>query len=189
MPARLKEIFDTGITPIEERQKKIAECNYIPPNLRIAEDYKIFQTSTPINNTEELARILEFPNGIEDLENGVYSAQAFMEATRRGISTQRLSMTTPLTIHAQGKLKSAEFNKLNPHRPREYVGYTLGLVDLFRTALAPDGRRIFGVFSTPEPELAHADIFVILKPDKALKLAIQRVFHDVFRVDKIYPPT
>jgi hypothetical protein len=188
MPHRLTDIFDLEKTPSEDRFNRIAACEYLVPVLIDAENYKIFETSTPIENSECLARVLESPNGV-DLKTGTYSASAFMEATKRGISTQRTGMTTSATIHEFGKFKMDSHNIAYPAKPRTYLGYTVGETSLFRNATAPDGRRLFGVFSTPEPEVAHADIFVVVKPDKGLKLAIQRVFYDAFKIEAMVTPT
>lgn len=187
MPQRLTEIFDLEKTPSEDRFNRIAACEYVVPVLIHAEDFKIFESSTPIGNGESLARILESPNGV-DPKTGTYAASAFMEATKRGISTQRTGMTTSSTIHEFGISKMENHNNAYPERPRTYLGFTVGETSLFRNAVAPDGRRLFGVFSTPEPEAAHADIFVVVKPDKGLKLAIQRVFYDAFRVETMISP-
>lgn len=188
MPHRLTEIFDLEKTPSEDRFNRIAACEYVVPVLIHAENYKIFETSTPIQDSENLARILESPNGV-DPKTGTYAASAFMEATKRGISTQRTGMTTSSTIHEFGKSKMESHNSAHPEKPRTYLGYTVGETSLFRNATAPDGRRLFGVFSTPEPEAAHADIFVVIKPDKGLKLAIQRVFYDAFKVEAMTIPS
>ncbi|WP_143524235.1 hypothetical protein [Pseudomonas sp. 382] len=187
MPERLTEIFDLAITPSLERHAKIAACQYASPILEAAEEFRIFSESSSIANTEGLARILESPNAVEP-DTGKYTASAFMEATRRGISTQRIGMTTERAIHEFGETRVSAHNEKSPEKPRTYLGYTVGIVSMFRSATAPDGRRLFGVFSTPEPELEHADIFVVVKPDKALKMAIQRVFYDAFKIEQAIIP-
>jgi hypothetical protein len=188
MPQRLIDIFDLESTPAAERFKKLSACGYQGGELQAAELYKIFQNSSAIPDDEGLARAMESPSHVNPATR-LFTDIAFSEAIKRGISVQRVSLTTSEKIHEFGREKIRVHNERNPTKPRQYMGYVVGLCGVFRNAQSTDGRRLFGVFSTPEPTIqAHADIFVVIKPDPAEKLAIQRVFHDAFNMSRLVAP-
>lgn len=188
MPQRLTEIFDLGVTQAADRFKKISACGFQGAELQAAELFKIFEISSAIPDDEGLARAMESPSHVNPATR-LFTDIAFSEAIKRGISVQRVSMTTNEKIHEFGVEKIRTYNEMNPTKPRSYMGYVVGLCGVFRNAQSTEGRRLFGIFSTPEPAIqAHADIFVVIKPDPAEKLAIQRVFHDAFNMDRLVTP-
>ncbi|MPQ83834.1 hypothetical protein F0170_07455 [Pseudomonas sp. MAFF 730085] len=187
MPQKLLDIFNDKTDP-RERFKKLSSCGYQGQDLDAAESFTIYPNSVRVPDGEGLARSMESPSHV-DAATRLYTGIAFSEATKRGISVQRISITTDREIHDFGKAKVADHNKNFPEKKRAYLGYVVGLCSVFRNAKSHEGLRLFGVFSTPEPEIpAHADIFVVLKPGPAEKLAIQRVFHDAFNLDELITP-
>lgn len=188
MPQRLTAIFDLEITPAADRFKKISACGFQGADLQAAELFKIFDMSSAIPDGEGLARAMESPSHVNPATR-LFTDIAFSEAIKRGISVQRVSLTTNEKIHEFGVEKIRAHNDRNPTKTRDYMGYVVGLCGVFRNAQSTEGRRLFGVFSTPEPTIqAHADIFVVIKPDPAEKLAIQRVFHDAFNMNRLVTP-
>ncbi|MBA1209812.1 hypothetical protein [Pseudomonas fulva] len=189
MPDRLSAVFDRAKTDPIDRHKKIRSFEYQGSILEAAEVVEILPGGKKVEDQEDLARIMESPSHV-DPETGLFKTIAFDEATRRGLSVQRDSMTTPDTIHLAGNSKVNTHNGKEGVTKRAYVGYVLSACSAFREAISPEpnGRRLFGVFSTPEDgELSHADVFVVVKPTPIEKLAIQRVFHEAFNLSKLIP--
>ncbi|WGV21948.1 hypothetical protein QIY50_07040 [Pseudomonas putida] len=191
MPERLSEIFDEEKTPSANRYKSLVACNYVDDALLAAEEYRIYETSSRVADGELLARAMESPSHVKAQESE-FTEGAFSEATKRGISVQQLSLTTPEKIHVFGAEKVTKFNEGKPEdKKRSYLGYVAGLCSYFREAKTPDGRRIFAVFSTPLEETpSHADIFVIIPAGREEKAAIQHHFRDAFDLSRLVaPPT
>lgn len=189
MPQRLTSIFNVDITSPADRHKEISSCGFQGDALLAAEEYKILPASSPISLDDELARAMESPSHVDPAIRE-FTAIAFNEATKRGISVQKVALTSPEQIHAFGFQKVANFNSgKSEDKYRTYLGYVTSLCSVFREATTPDGRRLFGVFSTPEPETeSHVDIFVVIRPGPEEKLAIQRVFHDAFNLERLVTP-
>lgn len=182
MPQRLTKIFDERLTPVDERYAHISECSYQGTDLDSAERFEICEGSSYIEAHELLARVMERPSHVK-ADVMEFTGGAFLEARKRGLSVQQSSLTRPEEIHLFGSEKAKEKN-------REYLGFVEGLCSLFRNAFSPtDGRRLFGVFSTPLAENpSHADIFVIVVPNKGEKAAIQQVFYDAFNLASLQEP-
>lgn len=180
MPQRLTKIFDDALTLPAERHRELAACSYQGDSLAAAEEYPLCAGSTHVTDDEHLARAMESPSHVkaQELE---FTQGAFLEATKRGVSVQRLSATTPDEIHKFGNDKVARFNVGKPEdKCRTYLGYVAGLCSMFRTAQYND-QRLFAVFSTPLPDTpSHADIFVIVQAGREEKAAIQQTFWDAF---------
>ncbi|WP_152666435.1 hypothetical protein [Pseudomonas putida] len=188
MPGRLSVIFDKNQTAVEDRYTCIASCGYAGDQLVDAEHYPIFNGSVHVADEEGLARIMECPNGID--ARGQFHALAFQESMKRGLSTQRISMTDEASIHQFGARKVKIYNdKPSTRKPRTYLGYIIGIAGEVRKLKNSQGARIFGVFATPENNSAHADIFVVASVDEGDKLAVQHMFHRVFKISSLVPPT
>jgi hypothetical protein len=190
MPGRIVDIFDVSKTKAENRFKCIASCNYAEAMLNEAEAIRIREGSAPISRDQPLARVVESPSHADD-QAKAFKDIAFAEAFKRGISVQQLGLTTNESIHAFGLEKVKRFNEnKSADKQRTYLGYVVSLCAVFRDARATDGRRLFGVFSTPEDgAVSHADIFVVIQPGPGDKLAIQQRFHDYFKLSEIIRPS
>lgn len=187
MPVRLSRIFDQKQTKPEDRYTELSDCGYSGSALVDAENYKIFPRSSYVADEEGLARVMECPNGIGS--QGQFHALAFQECMKRGLSTQRIMMTTEASIHEFGQKKTQIYNnKPTTKRARTYLGFIVGLAGHVRNITNAQGVRIFGVFSTPENHVAHADIFVVTEVDEGDKLAVQHRFHQIFKIDAIVRP-
>ncbi|MEE4947093.1 hypothetical protein PS689_00577 [Pseudomonas fluorescens] len=188
MPGRLIEIFDESKTKVEDRYKKIASCEYQGVTLSSAENLILRDSAEPVGADDALARVIESPSHA-DSEAKLYTAQAFAEAFKRGLSVQQLKLTTPKEVHTFGTGKVETFNAKKPtEKHRSYLGYVWSICSVFREAESPSGERLFGVFSTPEPGIpSHADVFVIVKLEPAEKLAVQGRFHDFFKLTSLVP--
>lgn len=189
MPERLIKIFNEMQTPSAERFRELEACMFQGESLEAAEEFPICDGSSRVPDSEGLARAMESPSHVKPVEME-FSGGAFLEATKRGISVQQVSKTSPQAIHEFGKNKVAAFNDGKPEeKKRTYLGYVVGLCSLFRDAKLPDNRRIFAVFSTPLPDtISHADIFVIVTPGREEKAAIQQVFWDAFDLKRLISP-
>ncbi len=185
MPQDLVKIFDENLVDPKERHHKLVEHSFDPSGLRDAESTTIGGKCPPVSDEELLARVLEDPSHIS-ASTMEFSRGAFIEATQRGISVQRYTMTSDIEIHAFGSSKTELHNGKYPEKRRMYIGFVNGLCSLFREAEYPKGQRLFGVFATPLTEIpSHADIFVVVRPDKLQKAAIQQVFYDAFNTDNL----
>lgn len=186
MPGRLAKIFDRKQTDVQDRYKCLAGCAYTNTSLAAAERVSLFSSPSYVADSEQLARIMECPNAIQP--SGTFHALAFQEAMKRGLSTQRMGLATQTKIHQFGKRKAASFNKNNPTKPpREYLGYIECTVRNVRALTNSSGSRFFGVFTTPENDPAHADIFLVVKVNEGDKLQIQRLFHQIFKLANLVP--
>ncbi|MFP3925331.1 hypothetical protein [Pseudomonas sp. W5-36] len=185
MSPKLTTILDEDVTDPKERHDLIVACSLSSAQLNEAEETVYGSGCGPVGGGELLARVLEDPSHI-DSEIMEFTRGAFTEATQRGISVQRYEMTCDEEIHAFGADKVLKHNTKYPEKKRSYIGFINGLCSDFREAEFPEGQRLFGVFATPlKDKTSHADIFVIIKPNKLQKAAIQQVFHDAFKLEKL----
>ncbi|WP_426143190.1 hypothetical protein [Pseudomonas sp. DWP3-1-2] len=153
-----------------------------------AEGYPVVSGSEKVGDSEYLARVLEDPSHVDGLLE--FTKGAFVEASQRGVSVQRYSMTTDESIHRFGFNKVALHNERYPEKKRIYAGYAIALCSSFREAEYPEGQRLFGVFATPMEDVpSHADIFVVVSPSKVQKAFIQNVFFEAFSQKTAAPET
>lgn len=187
MSQKLATILDEDATDPKERHDKIVACSFSAAQLCDAEGAVYGSGCGPVGGGELLARVLEDPSHV-DADTLEFTRGAFKEATQRGISVQRYEMTCDEDIHAFGTAKVLAHNDEYPEKKRRYIGFVNGQCSDFREAEFPEGQRLFGVFATPLKDKAcHADIFVIVKPNKLQKAAIQQVFHDAFELERLIP--
>ncbi|MEE5088366.1 hypothetical protein V2J74_26795 [Pseudomonas alliivorans] len=185
MSHKLLTILDESVTDPKERHDEIVACSLSSAQLCAAEEIVYGTGCGPVGGGELLARVLEDPSHV-DSETLEFTRGAFMEATQRGISVQRYELTCDEDIHAFGVDKVRKHNADYPEKKRRYIGFVKGPCSDFREAEFPKGQRLFGVFATPlDDKVSHADIFVIVKPNKLQKAAIQQVFHDAFELKKL----
>lgn len=182
MPHRIVEVFDLdkNAEKGKSRYNKICSYSYTNEELVNAEKHPVSEGAIPVGDDEVLARILEDPTSVSHVELGLeYTPAAFGDASKWGLSVQRLSMTSAESVEAFGIEKASSKN-------RKYVGFAESLAGVLRAGLSPESRRrMLGVFATPNNDVpAHADIYVVLRPTKEEKEEIKYLFWSSFNLDQ-----
>src|SRR5690606_10099214 len=165
MPHRVWEVLHSGS---KTKCKDLASLGLAEEIICQAECLAL-DGAEPVRDGEELARIFEDPLHIDMANIRVRSSiictpAAFADMYNKGLSVQRLNMTSLESVERFGSERSAE-------KGRRFLGVATSSAEKLRSArLDQASPRLLSVFATPLPELgAHADICVHVRPSKLVK--------------------
>lgn len=127
------------------------------------ENIQASDLSEIVSDEEEVARLIFSPHHV-DTDTGEVTIAAFEDAFKRGLSVNRLKLTTENDINYSGN-KKAEKDSSERNRDIKYCGYIIGNVEKIRSVIRKE-KRLFAVYNTSLPEnISHADVYSITDDD------------------------
>lgn len=183
MPHRITEVFglDKDSEKGKSRYNRLCSFSYSNDELAQAERIPIVDGALPVEDDELLVRILESPTSVFSVEMGLeYTPGAFGDASKWGLSVQRIGMTTVEAVNCFGGAKALS-------KGRKYVGFAEAVAGALRSGVSlQTKRRLLGVFATPDNDTpAHADVYLVIVPSREEKEVIKALFWSAFNLDKV----
>ena len=173
---------------VENQQQLTERLHASDLDLDAAEAISVSSHSPAVvRDDERVARLLFSPHFV-DPDTGIPKTAAFKDAATRGLSVDRLGLSTPDGTHARG-LAHAEAKRAakgGDAREPQYEGFVDADCRAVRLLLDQTGKRRFYVFDTAQADnRAHADIcqarFAEKKETIAAREALMNVFNPIVR--------